>query len=53
MLAYYFPQIKLEDLSDEEFAMWTENAQWLHSQMIMMQQANVASTMSTALGGGG
>lgn len=38
-------------MTDEQFAEWGENAEWLHSQMIMMQQANMASGMSAAFGG--
>jgi hypothetical protein len=35
-------------MTDEEFAFWSENAQWVHSQMLMVQQANSLSL----LGGG-
>jgi len=30
----------MQNLSLEEFAFWSENAQWMHSQMMMVQQTN-------------
>ena len=48
MIAHYFPRIDLKNISDDEFAMWSENAQWFHSQQLMVQQAN-----SVGLLGGG
>lgn len=35
-------------MTDDEFAFWSEGAMWMHSQMLMVQQANALS----ALGGG-
>ena len=40
MLAYYYPQFDLKTMSFEEFAFWSENAMWMHSQMLMVQQSN-------------
>lgn len=38
-------------MSDEDFAFWSENAMWLNSQQIQMQQAKVLNGMTAALGG--
>lgn len=32
-------------MSVEEFAFWSENAYWMHSQMLMVQQANTLGMM--------
>lgn len=42
---HYYPQLDLEKMSIEDFAFWSENAYWMHSQMLMMQQANAVSAM--------
>lgn len=33
-------------MSIEDFAFWSENAYWVHSQMLMVQQANAASVLT-------
>lgn len=38
-------------MTTEEFAEWSENALWLHSQMQMIQQANTMNAMGAAFGG--
>ncbi len=38
-------------MSDEEFAEWSENAIWLHNQMLMTQQAGAANAIGAAFGG--
>lgn len=48
MIAHYFPQLDMRTMSDEEFAMWSENAQWMHSQMLMVQQANTVGLLGGA-----
>lgn len=42
-MVYYYPHLNLDDMSMRDFAFWSENAYWLHSQMLMMQQANAMS----------
>ena len=37
-------------MTDEEFAEWSENALWLHSQMQMIQQASTMNAMGAAFG---
>jgi hypothetical protein len=37
-------------MDDDEFAEWSENALWLHSQMQMLQQANTMNAMGAAFG---
>lgn len=32
-------------MSIEDFAFWSENAYWVHSQMLMVQQANSLGTL--------
>jgi len=49
LIAHYFPGINLDELDEWGFAFWSENAQWMHSQQILIQQAN----MMGMLGGGG
>jgi hypothetical protein len=49
MTAHYYPQLDLGNMSMQEFAFWSENALWVHSQMLMVQQANSLGM----LGGGG
>ncbi|KAA5089831.1 hypothetical protein F3P51_13885 [Bacteroides fragilis] len=39
---HYFPGVNLETISDEEFAMLSEEALWLHYQMIITKGANAA-----------
>lgn len=48
LTTHYYPQLNWENMSDDDFAFWSENAQWVHSQMLMVQQANSLSL----LGGG-
>lgn len=48
-MAHYFPGLKIDELNDEEFAMWSENAQYMHSQLLLQNASNMASM----LGGGG
>jgi hypothetical protein len=37
-------------MDDDEFAEWSENALWLHSQMQMLQQSNTMNAMGAAFG---
>nr|DAJ04395.1 MAG TPA: hypothetical protein [Bacteriophage sp.] len=34
-IRHYFPGVDLNDVSDEEFAMLSEDALWLHEQMML------------------
>lgn len=47
-MMHYYPQLKLEDMSVEDFAYWSENAEWMHNEMLLLKQANSVA----ALGGG-
>lgn len=40
-IRHYFPGVNIDSLDDEEFAMLSEEAVWLHGRMIITQQANV------------
>ena len=40
MIRHYFPGVNINELDDEEFAMLSEEALWLHSKMVITQQAN-------------
>lgn len=33
-IRHYFPGVNLDTISDEEFAMFSEEALWLHEQML-------------------
>ncbi|MDR2914013.1 MAG: hypothetical protein LBV74_04125 [Tannerella sp.] len=37
---HYFPGVNLETISDEDFAMLSEDALWLHEQMMMARMSN-------------
>ena len=39
---HYFPGVNLETIDDEEFAMLSEEALWLHNQMIITKASNAA-----------
>jgi hypothetical protein len=39
-IRHYFPGVDLETLSDEDFAMISEEALWLHHEMMTMKTAN-------------
>ena len=39
---HYFPGVNLETIDDEEFAMLSEEALWLHNQMMITKAANAA-----------
>ena len=39
LIRHYFPAIDIDSLSDEEFAMVSQDAVWLHNQMVIEQQA--------------
>lgn len=45
-MAYYYPHLNLQSMSDDDFAYWTENAYWVHSQMLMVQQANTVGMLA-------
>lgn len=34
-MRHYFPGVNLDEVSDEEFAMLSEDALWLHEQMLI------------------
>lgn len=38
--------LDLNDMSDEDFAFWSENAYWMHNQMLMVQQANAVGALA-------
>jgi hypothetical protein len=37
---HYFPGVNLETLSDEDFAMLSEEALWLHQEMVATRMVN-------------
>jgi hypothetical protein len=39
-IRHYFPGIDLNNISDEEFAMLSEDALWLHQQMLISKASN-------------
>jgi hypothetical protein len=39
-IRHYFPGVKIEEMSFDDFAMLSEDALWMHSQTLMVQQAN-------------
>jgi hypothetical protein len=39
-IRHYFPGVDLETLSDEDFAMISEEALWLHSEMMTVKTTN-------------
>ena len=46
MIRHYFPSVNLDELDDESFAMLSEEAIWLHSKMLITQQANALGMLS-------
>lgn len=48
---HYYPQLDIENMSMQEFAFWCMNAEWMHSQMLMIQQANAVATMAGGMSG--
>ena len=40
-IRHYFPGVDIEQLSDEDFAMLSEDALWLHEQMVVQQSAKM------------
>jgi len=42
---HYYPQLDLRTLSFDEFAFWSENALWVHQQMMIVQQSNAVGAM--------
>ena len=43
---HYFPSVNLDELNDEEFAMLSEDAVWLHSKMLITQQASALGMLA-------
>ena len=43
---HYFPGVNLNEIDDEEFAIISEEALWLHEQMTLAKAANAANTLS-------
>jgi hypothetical protein len=39
-IRHYFPGVNLETITDEEFAMLSEEALWLHQEMIIARTNN-------------
>jgi len=39
-IRHYFPGVDLNNISDEEFAMLSEDALWLHQQMLISKASN-------------
>ncbi|WP_288180142.1 hypothetical protein [Bacteroides sp. CAG:633] len=46
MIRHYFPGVNLDELDDESFAMLSEEAYWLHSKMLITQQANALGMLA-------
>ena len=46
MIRHYFPGVNLDELDDESIAMLTEEAYWLHTKMIITQQANALGMLA-------
>lgn len=40
LIRHYFPGVDLETIDDEQFAELSNDADWLHSQQVMLMQAN-------------
>lgn len=40
-IRHYFPGVAISELSDEDFAMLSEDALWLHEQMTVQQSAKL------------
>lgn len=47
-MCHYYPQLRLEDMTDEDFAFWSSNAMWVHSQMLVIQQSNALGMLGGA-----
>ena len=45
-IRHYFPSVNLDELNDEEFAMLSEDAVWLHSKMLITQQASALGMLA-------
>jgi len=45
-IRHYFPGVNMDELSDEDFARLSEEAMWLHSKMLITQQANALGMLS-------
>ena len=43
LIRVYFPHIKVEELSFEEFARYSEDAAWYHSQVMGARQIQAAA----------
>jgi hypothetical protein len=39
-IRHYFPGVNPEEISDEDFAMLSEEALWLHQEMMITKTAN-------------
>ena len=46
LIRHYFPGTNVEELSDEDFAIIVNDAEWLNAQQIRTQQANTLGLLS-------
>ncbi|PHL08732.1 hypothetical protein CQR41_15640 [Enterococcus faecium] len=45
-IRHYFPAINVDELDDELFAQFSEDALWLHEQMVIKQSANALGMLA-------
>jgi len=43
---HYYPQLDLQQMTLDDFAFWSENALWMHQQMLIVQQSNAISAFT-------
>jgi hypothetical protein len=45
-IRHYFPGINIEELSDEEFAILVNDAEWMNAQQLQFRQAKTLGLLS-------
>jgi hypothetical protein len=46
-IRHYFPAVKIEDLSEEEFAILANDAAWFDSHQVQIKAANSLAALAT------
>lgn len=50
MVRHYFPGVDIDSLSDEEFAVLSNDAGWMHAEMLNSSSAALAAMFGAASG---
>jgi hypothetical protein len=46
LIRHYFPGVDIDNLSDEDFARISNDAEWLHKQQVVTRQVNALGLIS-------